>query len=180
MRKYWRAAICVACACSLCASLFSCSLVVNKFKVETEDLNGEDDTTLAVLSEKEICAEDNDCYCVVYGFSPSGAPSYPTVEDWHDADHIEASAQTPLSGVSLLQMTYGKEDTIVFTVECQRTAGNVRIVLLDENLNIIHDFDVDKKSQHTVEDANGKTFEIRVAGESAEFTVTVSREFLAR
>ena len=53
----------------------------------------------------------------------------------------------------------------------------MRIVLLDENLNIVHDFSVTEKSSYTVNDAKGKEFEIRVAGESAEFSVNISREF---
>ena len=53
----------------------------------------------------------------------------------------------------------------------------MRIVLLDENLDIIHDFSVTEKSSYTVNNAKGKEFEIRVAGESAEFTINVSREF---
>lgn len=48
---------------------------------------------------------------------------------------------------------------------------------MDENLDIIHDFSITESSTHTVEHAKGKEFEIRVAGESAEFTVDVSREF---
>ena len=63
------------------------------------------------------------------------------------------------TGVSLLQLTYGTAETITFTVECARTKGNVRIVLLDENLDIIHDFSVTEKSSYTVNNAKGKEFE---------------------
>ncbi|MBQ8351227.1 MAG: hypothetical protein IJY20_04180 [Clostridia bacterium] len=163
----------------LCAACFlcSCALLSSKLKVETEDLNGEEDYSLAVLTEDDICAEDHDSYCVVYGFSPSGEKSFSEEDYWHDADITKANAVTPLSGVALVQVTYGKEDTVTFTVECTRTKGNMRIVLLDENLAIIHDFSITETSSYTVHHAKGKEFEIRVAGESAEFTVTVEREF---
>jgi hypothetical protein len=164
------------CLCTI-FSLCGCALLFSKFKVETEDLNGEEDHSLAVLTEDDICAENNVSYCVVYGFSPTGERSFLAEEYWHDADIVEANAVTPLSGVALLQLTYGKEDTVTFTVECTRTKGNVRIVLLDENLTIIHDFNIMETSRYTVHNAKGKEFEIRVAGESAEFTVQVSREF---
>ena len=158
-------------------SLCGCTLLISKFKVETEDLNGEDDYSLAVLTEEDICAEDNVCYCVAFGLDPSGERSYADGEYLHDADSVRATASTPLSGVSLLQITYGTADTVTFTVDCHRTKGNVRIVLLDEQLNIIHDFSITETSAYTVDDAKGREFEIRVAGESAEFTVDVSREF---
>ena len=49
--------VCLFTALSLC----SCSLLINKLKVETKDLNGEDDFSLAVLTDEDICAEDNVC-----------------------------------------------------------------------------------------------------------------------
>ncbi len=173
MMKILLVLICICVLISLC----SCTLLINKFKVETKDLNGEDDFSLAVLTDEDICAEDNVCYCVGFGLSASGSKSYADEDYLHDGDTVEASAYTPLSGVSLLQLTYGTSETITFTVECDRTKGNVRIVLLDENLDIIHDFSVTEKSSYTVNNAKGKEFEIRVAGESAEFAVNVSREF---
>ena len=166
----------LVCLCMI-LSFCSCSLLISKFKVETKDLNGEDDFSLAVLTDEDICAEDNECYCVVFGLVASGSKSYADEDYLHDGDSVTASANTPLSGVSLLQSTYGTAETITFTVECTRTKGNVRIVLLDENLDIIHDFSITEESSYTVNHAKGKEFEIRVAGESAEFTVNVSREF---
>ena len=158
-------------------SFCGCALLIDKIKLETKDINGEDDFSLAVLTDEEICAEFNECYCVVCGLNVSGSKSYEDEDYWHDGDTVEASAATPLSGVALLQSTYGTAETITFTVECTRTKGNVRIVLLDENFDIIHDFSVTEKSSYTVNNAKGKEFEIRVAGESAEFTINVSREF---
>ena len=175
--KLRRAISILICFCAI-FSLCSCSLLISKFKVETKDLNGEDDFSLAVLTDEDICAEDNVCHCVAFGLNASGSKSYADEDYLHDGDIVKASATTPLSGVSLLQLTYGTAETITFTVECDRTKGNVRIVLLDENLDIIHDFSVTEKSSYTVNNAKGKEFEIRVAGESAEFTINVSREFV--
>jgi hypothetical protein len=176
--KFLKSILLVTACFGIALALCSCELMINKFKFETKDLNGDDDYSLAVFTDDDICVQDNACYCVAFGLIPSGSPSYPEEEYLHDADLIEANAKSPLSGVSLLQTTYGTQDTITFTVECSRTKGNVRIVLLDENLDIIHDFSITEKTSYTVNDAKGKKFEIRVAGESAEFSVTVSREFL--
>ncbi len=166
---------------SMLVSLCGCTLLMSKLQVETKDLNGEEDFSLAVLTEEDICAKDNVCYCVYYELEPSGEHSDPASDedDFHDADFVTGKANTPLSGVTLLQMTYCKEDTVTFTVDCTPTKGNVRIVLLDETLTIVHDFDVEEKSSHTVNGVKGKRFEIRLAGESAEFTVEVSRDFIS-
>ena len=173
LRKVLSILVCLCTMLSLC----SCTLLISKFKVETEDLNGEDDFSLAVFTDEDICAEYNESYCVIYGLNVSGSKSYADEDYLHDGDTVKASAVTPHSGVALLQSTYGTAETVTFTVECARTKGNVRIVLLDENLDIIHDFSVTEKSSYTVNNAKGKEFEIRVAGESAEFTINVSREF---
>ncbi len=160
----------------LCLSLLGCTLIFNDAK-HFKDTNGENDHSLSMISEKEICAVENKCYCVLFGLNPEGKKSYDDSDFLHDADYIEAVATSPLSGVSYIQVTYGLEDSITFTVESERTAGNLRIVLLDENYNIIHDFDIDGESQYTVNNAKGKEFEIRVAGEEAKFVLKVTREF---
>ena len=99
LRKVLSILVCLCTMLSLC----SCTLLINKFKVETKDLNGEDDFSLAVLTDEDICAEDNVCYCVAFGLNTSGSKSYADEDYFHDGDTVEASAATPLSGVSLLQ-----------------------------------------------------------------------------
>jgi hypothetical protein len=53
----------------------------------------------------------------------------------------------------------------------------MRVVLVDGNMNIIHDFSLGESSAFTLENAKGKTYEIRIACESAEFNVTAERTF---
>ena len=162
---------------SLAASLCSCTVIINKIKYETPDTNGEEDYSLAVLTEEEICAEDNGCYAFIFNVIPSGEKSYTDEDYLHDADEVFVTAGSPLSGVALLHMTYGTADNITFTVECNRTKGNLRIVLLDENYEIVYDFSVSEASSYTVCNAKGKSFEIRAAGESTEFKINIVREF---
>ena len=164
-------------AALLAFSLSSCTLIVGKFKTEIKDSNGEEDSSLAVLTGGDVCADNFETYCVIYGFAPSGEKSYSGEEQWHDADKTEAEALTAFSGVALLQATYGKEDKVKFTVTCARSAGNLRIVLIDEQGKIIHDFATEGTSELELTGALGKEYEIRVAGESAKFNVTVERTF---
>lgn len=173
-----------ACLC-ITLSLCGCGSPTNDIydeidgtNAEIKDLNGEADFSLASLTDEDICAEKTSYHCVAVRLSSSGSKSYVDKDYLYDVDTVKVSATTPFSGVYILQATYGKTDTVRFTVECARTKGNLRLVLVDENSDIIHDFSVTEGSSYTVNDAKGKEFEIRAAGESAEFAVNVSREFI--
>ncbi|MGN0988728.1 MAG: hypothetical protein ACI4N6_00285 [Eubacteriales bacterium] len=156
-------------------TLSGCTVIYGKLKVEIKDKNG-DDTALAVLSDEDICAEDHRFYCFVYGYAVDGVRSDPSgSDDYFDNDSVEAFAKTPYSGVSVIMRTYGRSDTIQFFVNSELTTGNLRIVLLDEHRQIIYDFAVGKDDSYTVTDALDKVYEIRIAGESAEFDITASR-----
>ena len=178
MTKFLKSLVAVFACSVMLVLLCGCSLLMSK-RIETPDTNGDADHSLALLTEDYICGEKSDCYCVIYGFHRDGAQSYSEGDHWHDAAYTEANAVSPMSGVALLQMTYGMEDTIVFTVESLRTEGNLRIFLMDGDRNVICDFDTEGKSSYTVHDAKGKTFEIRAAGESAKFVIKTSREFIS-
>ena len=69
------------------------------------------------------------------------------------------------------------EKNLYYAIRDQKDLKDYIVQTPYENLDIIHDFSVTEKSSCTVNNAKGKEFEIRVAGESAEFTINVSREF---
>ncbi len=174
-----KAILSIILVCFLTFALCGCTIISSKYKIETEDTNGEEDHSLAVITEDYIRSDDTECYCVIYFLNTDGDKSYADKDYTHDADKVEASAESPMSGVSIIQRTYGKEETVVFSVDCKRTKGNLRIVLLDEDSNIIHDFDISGESEYKVENAKGKAYEIRAVGESAEFEISASREFVS-
>lgn len=84
-------------------------------------------------------------------------------------------AKTPYSGVGVIMRTYGRDDTVIFTVASELTKGNLRIVLLDDAGQLIHDFAIGGEDSVTVTGALDRTYEIRIAGESAEFRIKASR-----
>lgn len=134
--------------------------VVGRAKpVEIPDENGEESYALAVLTEKEICAREPRYSCRVFGITM-------------DEDKVTAEAGAEFSGVAVLAKIACETESATITVNCKRTKGNVRIVLLDEKMNIVHDFAVGESSAFTLEGVKGKSYEVRIAGESAEFNVT--------
>ena len=136
------------------------------------DENGAEDYALAVLTEKEICAKSPRYSCSEYGVSIDNDAT-----GINDSDKLVAHAQAEFSGVCVLQKIACEAETLTVNVKCERTAGNLRIVVLDGARNIVHDFEVGASSSFTLENAKGKTFEIRIAAESAEFNITMERTF---
>ncbi len=136
------------------------------------DENGAEDYSLSVLTDKELCEEEPKFSCRVFGVGIDE-----NAQNANDSAKIVAEAKTDFSGVVVLQRTECEAGKVTFTVNCERTAGNLRVVLLDENMRIVHDFAVGESSSFTVENAGGKSFELRVAGESAIFTVIAERAF---
>lgn len=160
----------------VCTLLCSCTIIHGKLFIEIKDKNG-DDTSLAVLSKEDICADIPESYCFSFYSSSEGIEE---IGDWsYDiSDEISISAITPFSGVEYAQATYGKSDTISFTVTSDLTEGNLSIVLIDlDNLSIIHEFDINTTETFELKNALDGKYEIRVAGESAEFEMMVLREY---
>ncbi len=145
--------------------------------IDIPDENGEEDYSLAVLTLDDICAENPKFSCEVFGVARLNEEKSHEQGDVYDAGKMVGEAIAKFSGVSVLQKTYGKTDTVTFTLDCKHTKGNMRVVLLDDRMNVIHDFEVGEVSTFTLKNAEGKNYEIRIAGESAEFNVTVERAF---
>ena len=164
----------LALAAALMLALFACG----EKPLEIADENGAEDHSLAVLTGADISAKEPKYSCRVYGFAQMDENKSNSEENSvYDADKIVAEAGSEFSGVAVLQKTYGKEDKVTFTVTCYRTKGNMRVVLVDERLNILHDFALGEESVYELEGAKGKKYEIRIACESAEFNITAERTF---
>ncbi len=158
---------------TICAYLCGCTVIHGKLKVEIKDKNG-DDTALAVLNDEDIRSENYKSYCFIYGYSGDDVKSFPDGDGFRDNSKVEVLAKTPYSGVGVIMRTYGRDDTVIFTVASELTKGNLRIVLLDDAGQLIHDFAIGGEDSVTVTGALDRTYEIRIAGESAEFRIKAS------
>ena len=164
-------------ACLMVLSLCSCSVLFGETQQTIEDKNG-DDISLAVLGEEELTAEFPESYCLMAGISTGGGTSYKE-ETFHDGDIAEAYAMSPFSGVGIIQVTYGKSDKVRFTVDAKLSSGNLKVYLFClTDLTIVHEFKIGEKSSYLLENAKDKEYELRVAGESAEYEIEVNREFV--
>ena len=140
--------------------------------IDIPDENGAADFSLAVITDSDICAKSPRFSCKIFGIGIDE-----DAENADDSAKITAEAKDSFSGVAVLQKTVCEADKVSFMVKCERVAGNLRVVLLDENRSVVHDFNINESLFFVVENAAGKSFELRVAGESAEFTITAERIF---
>ncbi len=84
----------------------------------------------------------------------------------------------PASGVCVVQETYGKQDTVTFTVTCTHKSGNLELFLMDANTKtILHEIPINQENTYTVTNFTGRVVQLRVACESAEFDLEVSCVF---
>ena len=120
------------------------------------DTNGEEDFSLQTLTERDL----------IQGTNTSKMMSSTVTM----GDKTTCKAQT-LSGVEVLYEKRLKGETLDLVVSCQITKGNARLVLVLDD-EIIHDFTLNKDSQHfTMENVTGKVY-LKLAGESAGYTVS--------
>ena len=159
-------------------NLSGCSLISNKVLYELKDTNGTD-ISLAILTDEDICFDLPESYYLNPTYRWTGdEPSFPNEDFNSDRKKAHMSANTPFSGVGIVQPTYGKTDTIVFSVSSTLTEGNLRIVLIDTtDYSIAGEFDINTTDTIQISGTLDRIYEIRVAGESAVFSIDVVREF---
>ena len=160
----------------VCCLLCSCTVIHGKLFVEIKDKNG-DDISLVVLTQEDICAEIPESYCMSFY---SSSKETEEIGDWfYDVDdEVNLSANSLFSGVDYAQATYGKTNSISFSVTSVLTEGNLAIFLIDlDSMAIIHKFEVNTTETLELENTLDGKYEIRIAGESAKFDITVLREY---
>ena len=98
----------------VCCLLCSCTAIHGKLFVEIKDKNG-DDISLVVLTQEDICAEIPESYCMSFY---SSSKEIEEIGDWfYDVDdEVNLSANSLFSGVDYAQATYGKTNSISFSV----------------------------------------------------------------
>lgn len=120
-----------------------------------EDTNGDNDISLATITEENIIKMD------------LGASDYK--ESTSSASDYKKFSSENFSGVcEIFSETYIKSDVIVDIVDFDVNSGNFKLVAVCDD-KIIHEFEPgDKGNVVTLEDVDGG-FSIRMAGESADF-----------
>ena len=139
----------------LCLGFVACSHI--------EDVNGEADTGLATLTDAELTAK---------------SPSYSATVTIHsEADGQHTLKVKKFSGMNVLDSVRVKEGTssVTFTASTELSAGNLSVYVYRDG-RILGTLSLCQGATLTLQDPEAGEYELRVAGESAEFTVTYSIE----
>lgn len=139
----------------LCLSLAACSHI--------EDANGEQDTALATLTDAELTAK-----------APSSGTTVSVRSEVNGQDTLKVKK---FSGVDVLDSVRVKEGTarVTFTVSTALTSGNLYVYVYKDG-KILGNLSICEGATLALESPAAGEYELRVAGESAEFTVTYSVE----
>ncbi len=139
----------------LCLSLVACSHI--------EDANGEADTALATLTDADLTAK-----------APSSSTNVSVRSEVNGQNTLKVKK---FSGVDVLDSVRVKEGTasVTFTVSTALSAGNLYVYVYKDG-KILGNLSICEGATLKIESPAAGEYELRIAGESAEFTVTYSVE----
>lgn len=140
------------------------------------DMNGAEDTSLVSISVDEMLLTKGNYSATLVQASNSGQKTQVAKElEEYDSDNITFRCKK-IDGVRTLQATKVPYDTVVISIESAIKSGNMEMIVLIDDTYYCH---VPTNCMHKLEikDAIGKTIIVRMAAESAEVEVTISRSY---
>lgn len=151
MKRY----LIVALTLILCVGFVACSHI--------EDTNGETETGLATLTNTELTAK---------------APSYTTTVSVRSEVNGQSTLKVKkFSGMNVLDSVRVKEGTnsVTFTASTELMSGNFYVFVYKDG-KILGDLSLCQGATLKLESPEAGEYQLRIAGESAEFLVTYSIE----
>ena len=140
------------------------------------DENGADNTALAVLGEEEIVNKLDKYATSMSGEKRSGGRSMITGGSLREYDYDSfLGTYGSISGVKTLLATKTDADTLLVTFESTLESGNMELFIIIDGV-IDRRVAANEKTTVSLEGVAGKTVLVKLAGESAECQVTVTRE----
>ena len=164
----WLAAVML---CSLLPSLAACTVTGGHI----EDSNG-DSKELAVITDADIQNGTYGSVCLMTstyreGYKDSGVTGgYKEEDNTHNRLTVKK-----FSGIQIANVCKGNGSDVTYTIESTVSSGNFKIVIMDEENQILHVVPIDEKATVTVPTEKGKLYFVTYAGESAEIKVELWR-----
>ena len=144
--------------------------------VQFDDVNGEGDTSLAILETSEIIRDDNNYSALGSSTSYRGEKTNVrgTMKDY---DYGEVSYRCKkLSGIMTLQVTKAECDSVTLEIDSTLEKGNLQIaVIVDGQLYEL--LEANKAKTVVLTDVAQKTICVKAAAESAQAKISVKRSF---
>ena len=143
---------------------------------QIEDINGEDDKTLAVITNEDI--ESGRFSSVSFGSSTQtrGYRASGVRGRFGDVDntYLKRSIKQ-FSGISIENAYLGNGSPVTYALTSTVSSGNFQIFITDEDFQILKVVPIDQSVTLTIPTEAGKLYHVIFAGESAEIQVELWR-----
>ena len=140
------------------------------------DTNG-DDSSLAAISQEDILSDtfQSTTFASFTNIKDGGRTGVRGTYSGSDVDGIEYSAGK-MTGVLLLQATNVTDGKLNVSTQVSLSSGNLRVVLISPSNEIVKEFSKDGTDSFIGEEMENGIYLLKVAGESAKFTIFAKRE----
>lgn len=165
---------------SVCMSISAIAFVFikrHKYEVELqfEDTNGEIKTP-ALITDEMINNYFEDYRAIARRVSAKRENASGVTGHFEDCDrsYVETKIKM-LSGIYVSNAYLGKGADVTYTIDSSVKSGNFRIVITDEDCNILYDIPIDQEYTLTFFAESGQTYYVKFVAESAEINVVITR-----
>lgn len=147
------------------ALLVGCGHSGRYFGLSIEDTNGADDFTLCSITEDDIC-QSKAHLAIASVTSTTGGKTKIHIGELSGVMQPDAS----------LASVKANGETLVWHAVSSVTAGNLRICIVRDNEEIVGDLPINGEGEVRLENAPKGRYTLRIAGESAEFSLEITLE----
>lgn len=167
---------------SLCVCVFISAIAIvfikrHKYELslQFEDTNGEIKTP-ALITDEMINDYFEDYRAIMRSVRSKNKNKSGVVGKYEDCDrsHIETKIKM-LSGIYVSNAYLGKGADVTYTIDSSVKSGNFRIIITDEDSNILYDIPIDQEYTLTFFAEEGQHYYVKFVAESAEIRVVIKR-----
>lgn len=161
-------------AAAIMASIMIIHVINEVEKNAIPDTNGAENFALATITMEQIVNKELGSYQKWTGCKGTGEQTN-VRDNRKEYDYTQMSAHAKsFSGVGDLQVTITEHNVLTLDIESTVTSGNYAIIILIDG-ELHSEVPINQRTQITLTDVANKTVIVRMAGESAEYAVVVTR-----
>ena len=146
-----------------------------ELSMQFDDLNG-DDKSLAIITDDMINRYFEDYRAIRRTVSSKTNNEIRISGKYEDCDRSYVKTQIGmLSGIYISNAYKGIDANVTYKIESSVKSGNLKIVITDEDNNILHDIPIDQKYEVTFFAYENKCYYVKFIGESADINIIIER-----
>ena len=141
-----------------------------------DDTNGDQDKSLALITDDMINRHIEDYRAYKRHVSRKTDNEVRISGDYENCDRSFIETRIgKLSGIYVCNAYKGVDKNVTYKISSTVKSGNFRIVVTDENRNILYDIPIDQQYELTFFAEKDQCYYVKFIGESAEIDVIVER-----